>query len=432
VGDGLTDWERNFNINERDALRPRHLPWRTRGGQLRRLYPLRLQFSWSGKSFIAVQDEVDCIRQEFVFHMPWTTGEDGKLYYQANLKWNKFKAGSHRIGTRDVLRNKPGEETVPALGSTGRIVVPERAHIRPFPKSEYKSLAQKSERGSLPRFFRHTYLPPMWEESLEKIKKRAAEHTDHVSQVLDRLDQSQPTPPLDPNLYRCEVLQLVTQRIHELVRGAEHVSNPDNWPTAQGILEIQLTGFLYRDITALEWFTRLSPFDLTISSSWRPPEHNETVPKGIANSDHQRGDGMDLKPKGSGPASRNPLAMLCLHHAAQELVETKKIRVCYLELGGTNYLTNWPDPDLTIKEDVPIYEVKRANDKVGYSFNSTGYLPEGLGRMSQNLPKAFRSRLNKVKVNQLSLSWPDPPPTYLEMYIFALSNASHVHFTWKS
>lgn len=216
-----------------------------------------------------------------------------------------------------------------------------------------------------------------------------------------------------------------------------------SWPAGskEDFLAAQL-----RATDAINRFTALNPIRLQLGSAWRPPEYNES-PSTTPASNHQIGEGFDKQPQGSGPGMRNPLAQLCLHIVGQDLFETK-LREMLLENDNSKYLSALVDTD------VGADGVARRRYTVIVNFN-TDLEPEFRLRApdgtEEDLPTQSVVDGEKITAQSRQLSanvantylveygkhtnttgeWPTPPPTYLEVYMFGLTVASHVHFTWN-
>jgi hypothetical protein len=433
----LSTWERAFNLNEIAQIRPEHPRWRNKGSLMtfatvRRLFPLRVEVRLGSAPDAPLlctlsQDEVDCVRQEYIFHMQFTD------YYQdyattwspAQRATRLFPSPTHRIGV------DAGNEPVPALGVGRVITVPARRKVRPVVQQETR--------------YRYSLLMANWRD---RVDQAAAPGEVYASRLRDILADpatltairnamaagAEYVDPVLPALpaYAAEIAALVD----EFLSGAAFPAG-----SKEDFLSATLRG---QD--AIARFTALDPFALQLGSSWRPPEHNESVSR-TPISNHQRGEAFDKQPLGSGPGLRNPLAQLCLHMVGQDLFPGS-LDEMLLENQSMEYLSALVDTAIDAAGVARRRYVVIANFLADGSAEFRLRAPDGTEeelptqtvldgevltantrQLSSNLAREFLTAYgNHV---QQSGVWPVPPPTYLEVYLFGLTAGSHVHFTWR-
>jgi hypothetical protein len=439
----LTSWEQKINLNERSEVRPEHPRWRRKSsGQifptLRRLYPLRLELRGGAAAdsallAILTQDEIDCVRQEYAFHLRWT----GDYYQDYQVVWGTateraakiHETPNHRIGVNAAAR------PVPALEESHRFRVPRRLEIRPITKTE--------------THYRYTRLTPNWRDRIKEARDAAAPFAQRVRELLGdpaelariraARDATNPRQNyVDPRgvlpAYAAEIVATVQELVSEPGDRDPTKTAPD------GFLQWALRGQ-----KALQRFADLDPYELSIGSAWRPPEHNES-PSKTPISNHQLGEAFDKKPRGTGDGVRNPLAIMCLHLAGQALRNRDRLREMLLENQSAEYLSRevdndrrwWVvraifqvdgsaiyamrDPDSGLEDLVPNISLPVEEDEV--------QLPVGSRVLASRLADDFREAYGEYR-GQFGNLWPTPLPAYRDIYTFALTIASHVHFTWN-
>jgi hypothetical protein len=216
-----------------------------------------------------------------------------------------------------------------------------------------------------------------------------------------------------------------------------------DWPplSKENFLAAQL-----RSTDAIARFTGLNPLRLQLGSAWRPPEHNES-PSITPISNHQIGEAFDKQPLGSGQGARNPLAQLCLHMAGQDLYGTS-LREMLLENQAAAYLSLLVDTgvdadgiarrryvvianfDADLKAEFRLRAPDGTEEELPTESVLDGeVITTGTRQLSSRLAQAFLDEY--ARHTNTSGVWPVPPPTYLEVYLFGLTVASHVHFTWN-
>jgi hypothetical protein len=440
----MSIWNRTFNLNELQAVRPEHPKWRIKGDKetfatVRRLFPLRVELRLGNAVDAPVlctlsQDEIDCIRQEYVFHMKFTD------YFQdyAVMPWGAafraaavFPAPNHRIGT--VGANLP----IPALGTDRVIPVPARPTVRPVTQSLTR--------------YRYTLLMANWHDRVDEVAGLAERYASRIRALLSNaatlqairnamtasppIDWQDPTAPAPGALppYAAEIVATVSQLLS--------ASFPPE--SAASFLQAQLT-----EQDTLARFAALNLYTLQLGSAWRPPEYNESVSK-TPLSNHQRSEAFDAQPRGSGGGRHNPLAQLCLHLVGQDLycegracgdlARPRRLSEMLLENNAQEYLSS-------VVAVAKRRNVVVANFGVGGSAtfrlrpaqgpeeemptytDASGEAPSP-STFYSNLATEFLEAFRKHRSTGGNV-WPAPLPTYLELYIFALCVSSHVHFTW--
>lgn len=483
--------------------RPLHPVWqKKKGGQLRRLYPLRYYVCVdidhptcriddpasrvgdpAARLFAVQQDTIDCARQEYVCHLNWKNVGGAGYYYQDAWANRIEAAEAHsRLDENGNPRTAPGtSNVVPAIGSSsGRIVIPARTAIRALRPAEL-------ERDDRPTNVRSDLRPLLNFESAESLspyRPLTNMHFDLLPRLTQVRDQTyaramtiesilaQPAAgraaAIDAALAGNGLTPFLAMVVRELLVTI---------PAGGGMSMDTVPGFLHRLFTPNSWstthpvFTPLlidaearfndrldgakggtasprGPADVAkrlvlASSTWRGPEHNETTSVTIA-SNHQVGLALDLKPSLSGPGARNPLLLAAIHDVGQEADRVDGVlEEMLLELESTEYVLS-------------VFDVRKA----GYRIIVLGDPPDANGRWfaqrnptdptipdedlvtpidAQKLTKRGVTSLHVArKFDELynmrpepnALNWPNPAPTYLQMYVFALLLASHVHFTF--
>jgi hypothetical protein len=201
-----------------------------------------------------------------------------------------------------------------------------------------------------------------------------------------------------------------------------------------------------RSTDAIARFTALNPLRLQLGSAWRPPEYNES-PSITPISNHQIGEAFDKQPLGSGEGARNPLAQLCLHIAGQDLF-AGSLREMLLENQAAAYLSFLVDTevdangiarrryvvianfDTNLKAEFRLRAPDGTEEELPTQSVLDGeVITTGTRRLSSRLAQTFLEEYGRH--TSTTGEWPVPPPTYLEVYMFGLTVASHVHFTWN-
>ncbi|GLY99559.1 hypothetical protein [Actinoplanes sp. NBRC 103695] len=410
--------------------RPFHPQWTKARSMLpRRLYPLRLTVLVgpdfvSGPQFTVTQDERDCIRQEYVFHMCFV-----EPYFQDyRERWpdpeerarNVHPAPTARPHEIEILGGKPVR---PALGAGGMIRIPRRGDLRPA-----------TDRRTA---YRHTLLTRRSDGLFAEAQAAAATYALEIFGVVQALMKDDFPPQVSlPAYARDAVIKIV-----RLWRGV-----PLPTSTTDGFLQAMIFA-----LNAVKQFAELDasgtatmkPYRLYMSSGWRPPEHNETV-SSTPLSNHQIGEAMDLQPLGAGSAAtRNPLAILALHLAAQDFAKgapaVRRLRECLLELERGEYLVGQVEEEkvsrVVVERIGPGGSRRFVLSRAGFPDEEFPHFPSLDGEpitggtpLDLQLVQEFRTAFNKM--NQKNPA-PWPLPTYLDVYIFGLCSGSHVHHTWN-
>jgi hypothetical protein len=429
--------------------RPDHPDWAPeRRMQLRRLYPLRYYFRpgadpADAPEFGITQDAVDCIRQEYAFHMNWRPTGVGTYYYQAQRSADPqlLPAG------KDEVTTDPQGQPLPAIvSSSGRVAVPTRAAVRRLepvaPEFDERDLVQ----ASLSVYQPYTMISSEWTDRLLEVRGLVLTNVQELSRVIQAAQPGQPDPV--PGAALSSFLKLVVRFFLDL-RG----SAPAPTTTAGGFLRALLTPSVPNpQPPAIDVFQRFAEDvaklgapgaedparTVRASSVWRPPEHNETVSITIA-SNHQVGLALDLQPSNSARDRRSPLFIAALHDVAQRAFNRnpRLLGEALLELSAGNFL--FGGFDLT-RGGAGVAERVQGGKTVFKEVLASGALQDlpdqsfanlsGRGEPSQLVGEHFLRTLGEV--NGTSTPWPQQPlPTFLQLYAFALWEASHVHFTFK-
>ncbi|MGW5154640.1 hypothetical protein ACWEPN_04060 [Nonomuraea wenchangensis] len=407
------------------ASRPHHPAWKpAQVRQLKRTYPLRYVLKvGDAPEFAITQDDRDCIRQEYVFHLQFTA--DYHQTYatvwktperrQANLHPTTDPVDPHR------LQRKDGRSSLPALGRGGVIVIPDRAELRPFDQG------RETPGGRHNLAYHHTLLTSSAPDLVAQARDASQAYAENILTVFEAVLAGwtpPPTPRLPPYAVR------VVTRIATLIGNPRPPTG-----TAEEFLYERLAGSDSRfAVRGKDGRLRLLPYGLTISSGWRPPEHNEVVSKTPA-SNHQRGAATDLTPS----TGVNALSLLSLHLAAQDFKRDKRLSECLLENSRSEYVMDVIERD---RVDMTILERTLPNGQYDYvlhsqaadlPISSSDEIYDGHGfdddlGMRTRLITAYRQAWDKAGNTSNRQPWPEP--TYLDMYIFGLTDATHVHHTW--
>jgi|GEM_PF-4914358 hypothetical protein len=365
--------------------------------QPRTTEPLLLRIEVAGdnpKSFTLEQDEPDIIRQEFGFHMNWKS-VNNDYYYQKRETHKGIPSDDHvQVG------NKPHFKIKQPTGSYFYMSIPEREDLRmiqPEERREYERLVLKGSQS----IYNFTLLSPQWQYWINQIN----------------------------NSYR----QL----------RAEVIANSNNLPDFFGYYVGRYTA----ELGATLDLEALIPDGLQISSSWRPPQHNEAVGGAYA-SFHQSGLALDIQPRGTGPGRRRPIAMMILHYVTTELLGANHLRTALLELGGSLFVfgayqdqyRDWEIREERLQGNRKRYRMARI---VNNNEEQSEYCEEAQaeetdvyasGGLRENL-------INKYVIEELgfdnaniTVDWPSltDQNRYSDLYWFALKTASHVHVDFYS
>lgn len=423
TGPGL---ERSFVLQGDASHRPDHPEWTPKlpdnavptaadptpdhRDQLRRLFPLRYYLAAENdqdtdRLFAITQDETDCIRQEYVFHLNWVM-EAGGLYYQGLATTSRdVTAGGHTEGTA-------GGQPTPRIGA---ITIPPRSRFRPLENREYDPILE----GARPRYPTVTAAPANWRDVYDNsIKPTYADFLEGVKSIKNGL-----APPAGLNL------PPVVSRFITFLQSLPVVSTA----TADPVFD-----FLAQQLNLLAALQRLSLAandSLQINSFWRPPEHNETVSE-LRNSPHQDSRGFDIQPSGG----QSPLNLLTLHAAGERILPTPNLlSQVLLELKSNLFVSAGFREDLSQrvitkpagKFRLVLVAGGPAVDLDAFSlanplgedeaFPDRGVPDSRLLKLFETEFMAFMTASGRLAV------WPNP--TVDRVYFFALGRASHVHFT---
>ncbi|MBO3749947.1 hypothetical protein J5X84_28030 [Streptosporangiaceae bacterium NEAU-GS5] len=405
------------------ASRPDHPQWQVkRVPQLLRLYPLRYTLKvGDAPEFAITQDDVDCARQEYVFHMDFTDGyfqTYAGIFKPADLPRLVFPTTDP--GNPHGLELAGGRPVLPALGANKVIVVPTRSEIRPL------TLAPETRGVRHSTGYHYTRLTAASDDLVETARVASERYALGALDIVHSVLGNTPLP----------VTTLPDYAARAVVRITRLISAP---PPALGSIDGVLYEALMRGGNPLATFAdladpmhpRLWPYTLQISSGWRSPEHNETVSK-VPTSNHQLGVAMDIQPK-KDRGQRNPLALLCLHLSAQDHLRAHRVRECLLEFFADEYVVGaFPRDlvDMTFREQVTPHGVEYV------LHSSAGDQPMSVPDQVHEGDQLAGSRgLHPLLIKTFRTAWdathlPWPEPTYLDVYVFALARGSHVHHTW--
>lgn len=419
---------RIVNLHEYSAVRPMHPFWgKQRGGQIRRLFPLRIELSYESDPTagaitplcLLAQDDIDCVRQEYVFHLNWENNYHqtyGDLYRGQNATDVVHSAEGPRI-----IFGPDGQATAPSLGKANLIKVFNRIEVRSREPSD------KSPQTS----YLYTLLMDTWRDRLAEVSGPGLDRARRIQSILDtsslrqaiRAGQSSDSGWTDP-----EAKLTATQAEAALTIVDLLAATPRDAATMESFLQQAL-----QNAAVYQRFGNLMahPYEIVIASAWRPPEHNESVSV-TPNSNHQIGEAMDTAPVLTGPAVRNPLGMLA-HHAAAQTLYPGRLREVLLEDNATEFSM----------ETMTGQSLRRATySMTGSGDNRKFFITKldgttsqvagcGSGQLGKKLLKRFHDDYSKWRGAGVANPWPVPPPTYVQLYVFALTVASHVHLTWK-
>lgn len=399
------------------ASRPEHPRWTARRTMLlRRLYPLQYSVRLGDTpEFALTQDERDCIRQEYVFHLRFTDA-----YFQTYTDvWKPAAINQYVFPNTTTPPHKtvtlPGGTRLPALGRNGVINVPYRTELR-------------KGRGTA---YHYTRLVPAADALISEAREAAERHAEAVLAVVQAAQDGTALPRTDLPDHAVDVVLRIARLL-----SASWTAPLERFLAEQLAAHHPIDRFAVRGAGGR---LSLRPYGLTLSSGWRPPEHNETVSK-TPSSNHQLGEAMDLQPQGAGSAAtRNPLALMCLHLAAQDhfSADPPRLRECLLENGADEYFFGLYDRDRSAWTLIENPSAGAAGqyvlrDVAGEEMTLSDVSSYDGERITERTPLDVRvPRLVRAEFDKgASASRPWPRPTYLDTYVFALCQASHVHHTW--
>lgn len=418
----LDDLSRLININATPEIRPEHRPWKAqRWSQIRRLFPLCLEgrdLDTTGEPilFLVTQDEVDCVRQEYVFHLKWTAPYY-QLYSDQYDTPAEQTANVHDVGGPRMTFGDAGNVTGPSLGSQRFFKVPRRVEVRPLAVDD----------PALKTSYRYTLLMDTWRDRRDEVTGPGIVRATRIRAILDSAStRAAILAALGTNAYTDAVLPRWAAEVVALV--GDMLANPEP------LVVFNMRGFLCGCLTAQQTLARFDAFranyEIRINSAWRGPEANESVST-VPNSNHQLGEAMDTAPANTWVGHRNPLAIFA-HHLAAQTLWPGRLRELLLEDGATEFT-------MQVLNDESIrtlrYSTQAAPAPRKYYLNKpdgSTELVQGSanGKLSPKLLSKFFTDYGKYAVGTPN-AWPEPGPTYLELYIYALTVASHVHLTWK-
>jgi hypothetical protein len=382
-------------IPNRD-LRPSHPLFRAAGPRVTPALELRVDVTGdTDRSLVLQQDEVDIVRQEFVFHFNWTTAAAGQYYYQHHLHAKGGIPSDAHVPSGDrphFLVSRP-------TGVPFRQRTPAREHLRLLAGDELRAHQERVAESARPGYTR-TLLDATWRSWIDRLEA--------AYQAL-----------------RAEVLA-----DHEGPGVPPHLSYfVDRYADELGMSP---------DLAAL------IPAGLQISSGWRPPQHNERV-DGAYTSFHQSGLALDVQPRGAGgEANRRPLAIAVLHHVAAGMLGTGlgDLRTAMLELGGELFVFGLYRDEFRNRE---VREALAGAEKTysiveilgGVEADAVICAPDTGEETDLAVAGGLRRRLIEMYVREAlgqdpgteTPNWPAliGQNRYADLYWFGLHRASHVH-----
>lgn len=376
-------------------LRPSHPPFRTPGP--RETPPLKLRVVVAGdtaRTLVFEQDEVDIIRQEFVFHFNWTLAATGQYYYQHG------QAAAVPSDAHVPSGDRPHFRVTQPTGLPFRMSTPARSHLRFLTGDELSAHDARVPESARPKYKR----------SLLDVTWRS---------WIDRLEAA----------YR--VLRANVLANYQGLQVPAHISHlVDLYADALGSSP---------DLAAA------IPDGLQVSSGWRPPQHNEALDGSAFTSFHQSGLALDVQPRGAGgPENRRPLALAILHHVATGMLGSAPadLRTAMLELGGRLFVFG------NYKDEYRDWEVRESSDGVTKTYRiarvvsgleQDAMIAELAAGEETDLVASGGLRRDLIEMFVREELGQDPTTTtpnwsamigqnrYMDLYWFGLHRASHVH-----
>ncbi|MGV9386148.1 hypothetical protein ACWDRB_60810 [Nonomuraea sp. NPDC003707] len=414
--------------------------------QLRRLYPMRLSFLAGpdlaqATEFTVTQDATDCARQEYALHMNWRR-VNNRYYYQ-----NALAASGKLVPANDDVPGADAQgRTVPAIPTTAgqRIVIPPRTDFRYLLQDAPERDPENVALENLPRYL------PIFMMRPELIADRLTELRQLMEPQLTEMERiiagtvAPDASALSPWL-RSLMAELI---LAVLPAAAQKVTTPRGflhrlYAPGQPAPSLDIVATFTRRMAAIRQQGVIQPkLILKASSLWRPPEHNETA-SSVITSNHQPGWALDIQPSQTSGGARNPLFIAALHDLAVRNYSpagNSPLSEALLESQRDSFLSG--NPDYLLRE-VAILRATR-HGKIVYEYVpasggpvSPVSLPDealpdlkGPGVPSQFAANTFNEYFDKIV--QASGAWPNPAPTAMQIYLFALFEASHVHFTFRA
>lgn len=416
--------------------------------QLLRIWPLRCYFrlgpdSDTAPQFAITQDTVDCIRQEYAFHMDWKQEPTGLYYWQPHFAFG----GQLAVADSDTITTDANARVVPAmLSNAGRIPVPARTDIRQLASGDRARDPANVVAASLSVYFPYTMIADEVMDRLNEVRGFVVSNVVAMKQVIDA-----PTGPGNPDPVPGSNLSPFLKALMRLFLDLRDTMPLPATTTTMGFLrELYFPTQSIAGVPSVnakkrfdDAFAALGPaaapdpkMTVWCSSVWRPPEHNETIGN-LINSNHQMGLAADVQPINAGPGSRNPLFIAALHDVAMRSFahNPRLLDEALLELLTGSFL--WASFDIGLVTaqvaEVPqggrlVYKQVLASGMTDLPDQNTPNLT-GSNQPSQKAAQDFRTVFDNL--NGPGQAWPVPFPSFLQVYAFCLVEASHTHFTFK-
>jgi hypothetical protein len=414
--------------------------------QLLRIWPLRYYFRLgpdtdTAQQFAITQDTIDCIRQEYAFHMDWKQEPTGLYYWQPHFAFGTQLA----VADADTITTDANARVVPAmLSNAGRITVPARTDIRQLLPGDRARDPANVVPESLSVYFPFTMIADEIMDRLDEVRGFVLDNVVEMEAVVA-------TAPGAPDPIPGSGLSPFLKALMRLFLDLRDLAPLPATTTTMGFLRElyfptqSLPGVTSVDVKKRfdEAFAALGPATkrdpkLTVrcSSAWRPPEHNETIGN-LINSNHQVGLAADVQPINAGPGKRNPLFIAALHDVAMRSFAHNPplLDEALLELLTGSFL--WASFDIGLAT-AGVAEVVQGGRKVYKQVLASGQtdLPDdntpnltGSKQPSQKAAQDLRTVFDAL--NGAGSAWPVPFPSFIQVYAFCLVEASHTHFTFK-
>jgi hypothetical protein len=413
--------------------------------QLLRIWPLRYYFRLgpdtdTAPQFAITQDTVDCIRQEYAFHMDWKKEPTGLYYWQPHFAFGPQLA----VADSDTITTDANAQVVPAmLSNAGRIPVPARSDIRQLAPGDRANDPANVVPASLSVYFPYTMIADEVMDRLDEVRGFAVDNVVKMAGVLAAPGNPDPVPGsnLSPFLKALMRLFLDLRDLMPLPATATTMGflRELYFPTQSvpGVPSVNAKQRFDDAFAALGPAAARDPKKTVwCSSVWRPPEHNETIGN-LINSNHQVGLAADVQPINAGPGNRNPLFIAALHDVAMRAFAHNPplLDEALLELMTGSFL--WASFDIglvtagvakRIQGGRTVFKQVLANVETDLPDQNFPNLT-GSKQPSQKAAQDFLTVFEAL--NGVGTAWPAPIPTFIQVYAFCLVEASHTHFTFK-